>query len=142
VGEFRLVEGVALADYALDLSGRDLDDLFATAADALLSLMVDPATVRFARTHRVSLAADDVELLLHDWLAELIFLKDRDRELFGAAEVRVTPGPPASLAGEIRGAPIDAATMVLRGDPKAVTLHQLVIERAGDGWRARVVIDV
>jgi SHS2 domain-containing protein len=142
VGEFRLVEGVALADYALDLTASDLDDLFATAADALLSLMADPATVRFARTHRLSLAASDVELLLHDWLAELIFLKDRDRELFGSARVRVTPGPPASLAGEIRGATIDAATMALRSDPKAVTLHQLAVERAGDGWRARVVVDV
>jgi SHS2 domain-containing protein len=142
VGAFRLVEGVALADYALDLTGSDPDDLFATAAEALLSLMVDPATVRFTRTHRLSLSASDVEMLLHDWLAELIFLKDRDRELFGGAEVRVSTGPPASLTGRIRGAPIDAATMALRGDPKAVTLHQLAVEPAKDGWRARVVIDV
>lgn len=142
MGQYRFLEHMALADCAIEIDGADLNDLFATAATALAALMVDPATVPIAIERRVTLEADECDLLLYDWLGELILRKDRDREIFPDAEVDVTVGRPCKLAARIRGAPIDADRMALRNDAKAVTLHAFALERQAAGWRARVVIDV
>jgi SHS2 domain-containing protein len=141
VGRFCYIEEVALADCALEIEGGDLNDLFATAAAALAALMVDPATVPETIEREVTLAAEAYDMLLYDWLAELILRKDRDREIFPTADV-VVDGGEAALTARLRGAPIDDRCMSLRNDPKAVTLHRFGLERTARGWRARVVIDV
>ena len=136
------MEDVALADSAVELEGRDLDDLFETAAAALAELMVDPETVAISIDHAIELDAGALDLLLYDWISELIFLKDRDREVFPRCEVRVSGGSPFHLKARVHGGPIDPERTALRADPKAVTFHQLAVEPVGDGWRARLVIDI
>jgi SHS2 domain-containing protein len=143
VGRWDIIEEAAIADCALAVEGTDLDDLFATAARALADLMVDPATLSLTLERTITLEAPEPDLLLHDWLAELIFLKDRDAAVFPDAEVRVTGDGPFALRARVRGGTIDRVRTELRADAKAVTFHQLGVERApGGGWRARVVIDI
>ena len=141
MGSWRIAEDVALADCAVDLEGADLDDLFETAALALLSLMVDPATVTVTVERDVALEAEQLDLLLYDWISELIFLKDRDRCVFTRCRVRVTGAGPCRLEARIEGGSLDAST-ALGADPKALTLHQFALARAEGGWRARLVIDL
>ena len=141
MGSWNELERIALADCAFELHGRDLDDLFATAAALLADLMVDPTTVMRDAERIVRLEARALDLLLHDWISELIFLKDSERLVMPDARVTVRPAPPA-LTAQLTGGRIDRTRTVLRADPKAVTLHQFVVEPRGDGWYARVVIDV
>jgi SHS2 domain-containing protein len=141
MGRYRIVEEVAVADCAVDIEGRDLADVFETAAAALVDLMVDPATVAITDHRRLSLEADALDLLLFDWLSELIFLKDRDRHVFPRVAVQVEGSGPFRLAAALDGGLIDERT-ARRADPKAVTFHQFALERADEGWRARVVIDI
>jgi len=142
VGRYRYLEDVAIADCAIELEGGDLDDLFATAAAALAAVMVDPATVPVTCERRLALEAETRDLLLFDWLGELIFRKDRDGEVFPVADVTVAGDGPYRLDAVVRGAPLDPAHMELRNDPKAVTLHALALDSSERGWRARVVIDL
>lgn len=142
MGRYTPLEDVALADAAFDLEGRDLDDLFETAAVALAELMVDPATVPLTVHRDIALEAPAVDLLLYDWLGELIFRKDRDLEVFTTTRVRVSGGGPYRLAARAAGGIIDPTTTTLRADPKAVTLHEFRVERSDGEWRARVVIDI
>ncbi len=142
MGRYRILEDVAIADCALALEGDTLDDLFATAARALAELMVDPATLPSDAARTITLEAPALDLLLHDWLAELIFLKDRDAAIFPCADVRITGDGPFGLRAAVRGGTIDPARTALRADAKAVTFHQLGVERTAEGWRARVVIDI
>lgn len=74
MGRWRFVKDVALADCAVDLEARDLDDLFETAAVALAELMVDPATVAVTLDRTIALEVAELDLLLYDWISELIFL--------------------------------------------------------------------
>jgi len=143
MGQFRFVEEVALADCAVDVEGRDLGDLFETAAAALVRLMVDPATVPQTLERAVRLEAEALDLLLYDWISELIFLKDRDGEVFPRCQVRVGGDGPFQLTAELRGGAIDPERTALGADPKAVTFHQFRLEPVeGAGWRARLVIDI
>jgi SHS2 domain-containing protein len=141
VGTWQVLDAIAVADCALELHGTDLDDLFGTAARALAETMVDPATVA-ANVHRtVRLQARELDLLLHDWLSELIFLKDSERLVFPETIVSVQPVPPA-LSARLTGGQIDPARTERRADAKAVTFHQFTLERRATGWYARVVIDI
>lgn len=142
MGRYEVLEDVALADCALEIEGRDLNDLFETAATALAELMVDPATIETTAERRIALSADKVDLLLYDWLSELIYRKDRDREVFPETRVRVGGDGPFSLEADVRGGVIDRSRTALRADPKAVTLHRFAVIAVDGGWRARLVIDI
>jgi protein archease len=142
MGRWHVLEDVAVADCAIDLEGRDLDDLFETAALALAELMVDPATVSATLARTVAIEAAELDLLLYDWISELIFLKDRDRQVFPRCRVRVGGEGPFHLRARLEGGVIDPERTGLRADPKAVTFHQFTLERVEGGWRARLVIDI
>ena len=142
MGRYEFLEEVALADCAVDVEGSDLDDLFATAAAALADVMVDPATVPSTVERTITLTAPQLDLLLYDWLSELIYRKDRDGEVFTRAEVRVSGTGPFELTARAHGGVLDPEKTALRADAKAVTFHQFALERRGAGWRARIVIDI
>jgi SHS2 domain-containing protein len=142
VGRYRFLEEVAIADCAVEIEGDDLDDLFETAAAALTRLMVDPATVGTTVARTIELEAPALDGLLYDWLSELIFLKDRDGEVFTTTRATVEGRGPYRLTARVTGGAIDPERTALGADPKAVTFHQFVLERAPGGWRARVVIDI
>ena len=142
MGRYEFLEEVALADCAVEVKGDDLDDLFATAATALAEVMVDPATVPSTVERAITLTASQLDLLLYDWLSELIYRKDRDREIFTRADVRVRGTGPFELTARLQGGVIDSELTALRADAKAVTFHQFALERNGGGWRARIVIDI
>jgi SHS2 domain-containing protein len=141
MGSWTALETIAMADCAFEIHGHDLDDLFATAAALLADLMVDPASLPRDVEHVVHLEARAVDLLLHDWMSELIFLKDSERLVLPEALVTVRPAPP-TLTAKLTGGRIDRGRTVLRADPKAVTFHQFSLEPRGEGWYARVVIDI
>ena len=142
MGRYEFLEDVALADCAIEIEGQSLDDLFETAAVALAHLMVDPATLTITEERTIHLEASEVDMLLYDWLSEMIFLKDRDGQIFPRVRVRVTGDRPYRLAADVRGGTIDPERTALGADPTAVTFHQFVVEPVGGGWHARVVIDI
>ena len=104
--------------------------------------MVDPATVPRTTRRAIALEAAELDLLLYDWLSELIFRKDRDGEVYTHARVTIDGSGPFRLAAEVEGGALDAARVEFRSDPKAVTFHQFALERRDGGWRARIVIDI
>lgn len=142
MGRYRFLDAVAIADCALEVEGADLDDLFATAAQALAEVMVDPVTVAATVERTVTLTAPSLDLLLYDWLAELIFLKDQEEMIFPRSKVRVTTNSPCRLEATLVGGLIDRGRTALRADAKAVTFHQFTLERRSPDWYARVVIDI
>ena len=142
VGRYEVLETIAVADCALEIYGDDLDDLFATAARALAETMVDPVTLPPTAERRLRLEAPSLDLLLYDWLSELIYLKDSERLVFPQAEVRIETDRSCRLAARLAGGPLDPARTALRADVKAVTFYRFSIERQDHGWCARVVLDI
>jgi SHS2 domain-containing protein len=142
VGQYQFLDAVAIADCAVEIDGDDLDDLFETAACVIAEVMVDPATIALAIERSVTLSAPSLDLLLYDWLSELIYLKDTEQTVFPRAEVGVEHDSLCRLTARLVGGPIDPERTVLRADAKAITLHQFALEPRDHGWRARVVIDI
>jgi SHS2 domain-containing protein len=141
---YRLLEGLTRADVAFRAEEADLEELFRTAWRATLELMLpDPSTLRARARRRITLANPALDLLLFDFLGELIYYKDAEGLLLGLAGLALqdTSGG-YRLEAEAAGEVADPGRHELGVDVKAVTLHHLAVERTSAGWRATVVLDV
>jgi SHS2 domain-containing protein len=142
MGSYAVIDDMAVADCALAIDGHTIADVFETAARALAELMVDPSTIGTGARRTITLEARALDVLLYDWLGELIFLKDSERLVMTHTAVTIETGSPCRLRARCVGGVIDRARTALRADPKAVTFHQFTLEPRGAGWHARVVIDI
>jgi protein archease len=131
------------ADVAADLTGRTLEELFASAAQALTDTLTELDRVRPVVTQAVTVEAGSLEDLLVDWLNELLYRFEVQNMLFSGTTVTVEERAGrwwlgATAAGEI----LDPARHPSRVLVKGATYHGLEItERAGE-WRARIVLDI
>jgi SHS2 domain-containing protein len=142
MGSYRYLEDRVLSDCAVDLTGATLGDVFETAARALAETMVDPATVPVTVRREIVLEAPNRELLLFEWLSELVSRKDELSEVFVRSQVDVSGEGPVRLTARLEGGSLLAATTERRGDPKGITLHEFVLEPQDGGWHARFVVDL
>jgi SHS2 domain-containing protein len=128
------------ADLGLRVRAPDLNTLFAEAARALFSVIVeDLGTVVARQELHVELAGDDRAYLLFDWLKELLYHFDAEHLLLSRFEVRVGD---AGLKATAWGEPLDRARHALEHEVKAITYHGLRVEPAADGWLAEVIVDI
>jgi SHS2 domain-containing protein len=139
-----MLEGLTLADAAFLAEEAELEELFRTAWRATLELMLpNPSTLRPRVRRRIGLANPAVDLLLFDFLGELIYYKDAEGLLLGLERLSVGGEPGGyRLQAEAAGEAVDPARHELGVDVKAVTLHRLAVERTPQGWQATVVLDV
>jgi SHS2 domain-containing protein len=141
-GTYRYLDDIAIADCAIDLTATSPSELFETAARALAETMVDPSTVTVEVTRLVSLEAPSLDLLLFDWLSDLICRKDEHAEVFIRTQVLVSGDGPYRLEACLHGGPIVPGRTGRRADPKGITLHRFVLEPCPGGWHACFVVDL
>src|SRR5262245_34602852 len=111
------------ADLGLRVRAPDLDTLFAEAATALFSAIVeDLNTVRQAQKIELRIAGDDREFLLFDWLKELLYRFDAEHLLFNRFVAHVADD---GLTGVAWGEPLDRTRHELAHEVKAITYHGL-----------------
>jgi len=140
---YRLIEGLTRADVAFRAEEESLEELFRTAWRATLELMLPAARPESRERRRIELANPAVDLLLFDFLGELIYYKDAEGLLLDLESLALGGGPGGyHLAAVAAGEAADPARHELGLDVKAVTLHHLAVERVPRGWRATVVLDV
>jgi len=143
---WRFLDDGVTSDLTIVATGRDLDELFAAAAEAVTTAMIEDAATTIAA--RVTLAAvvtaPALDLLLVRFLDELVFHKDARGLILSAERVHVE-GDEArgfTVRAELAGEPIDPAKHALGADVKAATLYGLRVERGAGGWEAEVTLDV
>ena len=141
---YNYLEDIGTADIAFEATGRDLRELFIAAADATTNVMVDNLdAIESRETRQIELASDSIEMLLFDFLQELIYFKDASRLLLRARSVQITQKEEGYfLKASVAGEQLDATRHHQRADVKAVTLHGFFVEKDDGGWRTRVLLDI
>lgn len=130
-------------DIGVRVWGATLDELFAEAAAALTATLVDPATVGRQTREWVTLEAASLDLLLVDWLNDLVFRFDVDGLIVARAEPRVArEGTGWKLEGGLEGERFDPTRHRVRVLVKGATYHRLAIRETPDGFETSVVFDV
>ena len=78
--------------------------------------------------------------LLVNWLSEILYLQDTEGWLFSDFEILSLDD--RSVSALARGEKFDRGRHQLKLLVKAITYHQLALEKSGDGWRAQVYVDI
>jgi SHS2 domain-containing protein len=141
---YEFLEDVAMADMAFRAWGEDLEETFIAAAKAVMGAMIEePDTIQPREQRHLQLTNDTLEMLLFDFLQELVYYKDAEQLLLGVHQLHIIPGPEQStLRGTASGEKLDPARHQQRADVKAVTLHRFSLEQTDRGWQAMVILDI
>jgi SHS2 domain-containing protein len=141
---YRYLEEIGIADIAFEATGRDLPELFRDSADATMNVMIDNIdAIHSVETRQIQLSDDKLDMLLFDFLQELIFLKDAERLLLRIREVQIAGRDENYFVkATAEGEPLDAERHHQRADVKAVTLHDFSVEQIDGGWKATVLLDI
>lgn len=130
-------------DIGIDLWAGDLPGLFAAAAAAFTETLTAGERVERRTRATVSREAGGLDLLLLDWVSELVYRFDAFAWLTRQADVRVARrGEVWALYATLEGERRDPGRHPLKVLVKAVTYHELLVEETAEGWRARLVLDI
>jgi SHS2 domain-containing protein len=106
-------------------------------------MVEDLDTIRPLENRAISLQNDDLEMLLFDFLQELIYYKDTDGLALRVPAIEIKRfGAEHHLDTVARGERIDLERHHTRADVKAVTLHHFSLQETPSGWQARVILDI
>jgi SHS2 domain-containing protein len=131
----RFEEIAHTADWSFRAFGKDQRELFENAAFAIFALEgASPGGTEIARI--VDVPGIYYESLLVNWLTELLWLQESNRETYHRFEIKAMT--PTTLRAQVFGVAMTGLNKVI----KAVTYHNLKIEQTQEGWQATVVVDV
>jgi protein archease len=142
---YRYLDDIATADVAFEAWGENVQDMFIAAAEASMNVMVDELNSIEAFEHRrIRIWAESVDMLLFEFIQELIFLKDAEQLLLRVSRILIEKENTGfCLIADLYGEVIDSNKHALNADVKAVTLHRFAVEQTfGKGWKATVVLDI
>ncbi|TYO65107.1 archease [Bradyrhizobium hipponense] len=125
------------ADAKLRARGATLEELFAHAAEGLMSYLFGGATPQAqpGQTETIRIDAPDLEALLVDWLSELLYRATAEHRAY--VDFRIIEICEHKLIASARTVSSEAID-----DIKAITHHELSIRRQNGGWEASIVFDI
>jgi SHS2 domain-containing protein len=132
------------ADIAISVEGHDEEDLFRTAARAWREAVLADSSNTAVGRKNISLSDDSLDELLVDFLNELNYLLFTRRWIpadFNRIKIVQEKGT-YHLDAIVTGEPLDEKRHHIQVEIKAVTYHQMRIERKGNLFKTMVVFDI
>lgn len=143
---YRFIEGLTVADVAFEATGKSLEELFISAADAVTETQVEnPKSIEIKVEKSFELTTGrQLDRLLHDFLQELIFYKDAEQLIFREYELQIGKIRDGyKLTCKAKGEMIDPMRHNMLVDVKAVSWHKFKLEQVmEEEWKAVAIIDV
>ena len=88
----------------------------------------------------IALGASDLEARMRNWLSELNFAHLTEGFLLSSASVRRISE--TELEATVRGEPINLERHPIHTEIKAVTYHEMIVEKRNDRWYGRIIFDI
>jgi SHS2 domain-containing protein len=142
---YRYMENMATADVALLATGNTLEEVFLAAWDGTLRVMIENAeNLQPSFSKKVRIIDDTLEMLLFQFLQELLFRKDADNLFLRPHTIEISPFREGfQLSAVLSGEPLDPERHRRGTDVKAITLHRFsLFQEADKKWKAQVILDV
>jgi len=128
------------ADIGIVAFGTDIKQVFANAALGLFTLMADTDDFKEDVERELKLSAEDVEVLLVEWLNELIYIFDVEHIFFKRFEVDEITS--TQIKARCFGEKIKTSRHKLKREIKAATYHMLKINKEDAGYKVQVIFDI
>lgn len=128
------------SDLGVQVRAEDLKSLFKNAALTLTDLMTDIKTVRNQSDRIIEVKSENIELLLREWLSELLFVFHTSG--FLVSEVDVLDMSDKRFKARIFGEKYHKKCHVLQREIKSVTYHQLKVIVEEHEATAQFILDI
>ncbi|MEK6937168.1 MAG: archease [Nanoarchaeota archaeon] len=130
------------ADIMFEAYGSSLNKLFENSALATEETMVNLKQIKPKIKKEVNLESKNIENLLFDFLAELIYFKDAELLLFSKIKVNIKKQKGIyKLKAILQGEKL-TNKHEQKVDVKAVTMHKFEIKKVKDNYNATVILDI
>lgn len=136
------------ADVLVRAYGKTIEEALSSIAKGMFEIMTDTETIEPRITVEIHVCGFDLENLVYRWLEELLYHHDAFNYVFGKfkvisiSEKVVDNEKMLCLTAYAYGEEFDRAKHEPRTVVKAVTYHQMRVERVDDGWVMEVVFDI
>jgi len=128
------------ADAGILVQAPNLKELFARAAWGMFFLVTDMDTIQLAERNRIRIEASDPPALMVNWLSELNYRHVTEHRLFG--KFAIDEIGEEWLSAEVHGERFDPSRHKIFTEIKAVTFHDLRLERDDQGWKTQIIFDL
>lgn len=132
------------ADIAVKISANSIEDLFSISCQAWRDAVLENENSSLTEELTFSFSAYSLEELLVQLLSELNFLLSTKQWVFNAVKKieLLSEENSNKLFITILGEPFDKNIHHLKEEIKAVTFHQMKIEKNDDEYITRIVFDI
>ena len=139
---YKFFEDIAVADVAFEAYGKTLEEMFESAGLAVTNTMVkDLGTVESKIKKEFTVEADKIDMLLFNFLQEIVFYKDSEKLLLSKFKLDVDEEN-LKVSCTAEGEELNMKKHDLTVDVKAITFHKFNVEKTDDGWKSQVILDI
>ena len=128
------------ADMGIIVKGSDVRNLFVIAAQAMIDLMVKGDISKKTAIRDVLVEGEDLPDLMVRWLGEILYLFDGENLIVNSIEIKSIS--PINLKSKLELTNFDPEKHEILREIKAVTYHQISVDKVNDGWEAKVIFDI
>ena len=128
------------ADLGIIVKGPDIKSLFILAAQAMTHLMVKGDISKKTAIRDVSVEGEDFPDLMVRWLGEILYLFEGENFIVHSIEIKSIS--PIQLKSILSLTGFEPEYHEVLREIKAVTYHQISVDKANNGWEARVIFDI
>ena len=128
------------ADVGVRAFGRTLEELFRNAAVGMFEIIAELDSIGTAESRKIQLTAENAEDLYLLWHQELLFRSAVDHVVY--KEFSFDGISESKLTATLRGEKFNPDKQVLKKEIKAVTYHELKVQKTKEGWVGAVIFDI
>ncbi|MBI3991244.1 MAG: archease [Candidatus Omnitrophica bacterium] len=128
------------ADAGLKAYGKDISQLFQHAAEGLAEILLYKKEVNTDKKVKIKVEAKTLEDLFVFWLEEVLYQMQVKRVIL--KKFKITEFLPDAITAVAEGEDYDPKRHHLKTEIKAVTYHNLKIEKKDSVWQAEVIFDI
>lgn len=136
--KYRLIDHTA--DVGIHVYGADIRQLFENAALALFDVLTDLDSVKEIHKDSITCQGQDWPDLMVNWLRELLYLWSGKQLLLKKTVIENISE--FTLQATLWQDPYDPDRHTIKEEIKAVTYHQIEVQKKSKGWESKIIFDV
>ncbi|MFW5770409.1 MAG: archease [Spirochaetota bacterium] len=140
---YELLDEGTFADVAVKCRAKTPEDLFKYNSEAFAAIMLeDTGVIQGNEKKIIQMQAEEHDLLLYDFINELIYQKDVNNLIFMPANIEIERNNNmVQIVATMKGDRIGKKCS-FNVDVKAATMHELSVVQNNDEWISFMILDV
>lgn len=131
------------ADIGIEVNSTNITDAFINSALGTMNLITDIEKIQTKITKDICIESEDEYGLLYDWITELLILLDSENFIASHYNINIKRDNNLYvLQGNISGDNYDTTVYNYKTEVKAITYHEMNIQKEDNNIKIRFIVDL